>query len=335
MANTNEFLLDLMTGHSIGIQRVATSNVEDIQKYFDQINKELITTLGEDQFVVTRRQAIANEIRRLTADIYVEMGKEIIEQAEGMAAHEINYMFDALKKATSVDTPLVDEGVAEMIRRALNTPMNVDQGVTQLTIKRAVDQYAINKSVDFFRLVSDGILEGKSGDMVSGEVSELLNLHKRQAEALVRTSTNAVAAAARSELFEKNKKVLRGYEWVAKLDHRTTIICMSLDNKVFKIGEGPLPPAHWRCRSQTTPVVLKKYSKKVNNEPGGIDESYQQWLKRQPAKIQDGILGKTRGALFRRGDLPLTKFVDKDYQPLTLKELKQRDNDAFEKANLD
>lgn len=63
--------------------------------------------------------------------------------------------------------------------------------------------------------------------------------------------------------------------------------------------------------------------------------TYQQWLGRQPAAIQDDILGKSKGALFRRGKLSLDRFVDRQGSELTLKQLVSSDRDAFIKANLD
>lgn len=62
--------------------------------------------------------------------------------------------------------------------------------------------------------------------------------------------------------------------------------------------------------------------------------TYQQWLKRQPAKFQDDVLGKTKGALFRRGGLQLDQFVDHSGKELTLPELKSKFPDAFEEANV-
>ena len=59
------------------------------------------------------------------------------------------------------------------------------------------------------------------------------------------------------------------------------------------------------------------------------------WLKRQPAAFQDDVLGPSRGALFRRGELPLERFVDESGRRYTLDELRARHGDAFRAANLD
>lgn len=65
------------------------------------------------------------------------------------------------------------------------------------------------------------------------------------------------------------------------------------------------------------------------------DTTYPVWLGRQSAAFQDSVLGKTRGALFRRGDLPVDRFVDFAGKPFTLEQLKQRNPDAFRRAGIE
>jgi len=64
------------------------------------------------------------------------------------------------------------------------------------------------------------------------------------------------------------------------------------------------------------------------------DTNYGDWLGRQSAAFQDDVLGPTRGALFRRGDLPIDKFVNRHGKTLTLAELRNKYPDAFAKANI-
>ena len=76
-------------------------------------------------------------------------------------------------------------------------------------------------------------------------------------------------------------------------------------------GEGPLPPAHPRCRSKTVPV-------------DGDDEpvpTYYEWLKAQPEAVQNDILGEAKANALRSGKLKsadVPKF--NDASPLTLDE---------------
>lgn len=62
--------------------------------------------------------------------------------------------------------------------------------------------------------------------------------------------------------------------------------------------------------------------------------TYQQWLASQPAAFQDDVLGKTKGALFRRGGLTLDQYVDRAGNELTIAQLRERFPGAFDKAGL-
>lgn len=70
----------------------------------------------------------------------------------------------------------------------------------------------------------------------------------------------------------------------------------------------------------------------VGQEPETTN--YSGWLKKQPAAFQDEVLGKAKGALFRRGGLELDQYVDRQGNELTLVELRGRYPDAFDKAGV-
>jgi len=63
--------------------------------------------------------------------------------------------------------------------------------------------------------------------------------------------------------------------------------------------------------------------------------TYQEWLTRQSGDFQDDVLGNTKGKLFRKGELPLTKFVDRAGSELTLSQLAASNAKAFRAAGLD
>jgi SPP1 gp7 family putative phage head morphogenesis protein len=63
--------------------------------------------------------------------------------------------------------------------------------------------------------------------------------------------------------------------------------------------------------------------------------TYNQWLRRQSAAFQDDVLGRTKGRLFRRGELEMDAFVDRSGRELTLAELADSRPEAFLLAGLD
>lgn len=63
--------------------------------------------------------------------------------------------------------------------------------------------------------------------------------------------------------------------------------------------------------------------------------TFQQWLRGQNAGFQDKFLGRTRGALFRRGKLDLNDFLDKiTGKTINLDRLRVLEKKAFNLANL-
>lgn len=85
------------------------------------------------------------------------------------------------------------------------------------------------------------------------------------------------------------------YRWCSVLDSRTTDICRERHGKMFYYGDGPRPPAHYRCRSFTQPVTA---TMSLDDLP-----TFYSWVKGQPAAIQDDVLGPTRGRDLRKGVL--------------------------------
>lgn len=64
------------------------------------------------------------------------------------------------------------------------------------------------------------------------------------------------------------------------------------------------------------------------------DLSYNDWLKKQSAEIQEEALGAKRAALFRKGDLSVNNFVSRSGNVKTLADIRRLEADAFEKAGL-
>jgi hypothetical protein len=58
--------------------------------------------------------------------------------------------------------------------------------------------------------------------------------------------------------------------------------------------------------------------------------TYGGWLKKQPASVQDEVLGIERAKLFRSGKLSIGKFTDDTGKVYTLDQLKKLEPLAFE-----
>lgn len=174
-----------------------------------------------------------------------------------------------------------------------------------------------------------GYIEGETTEQIAVRVLELADARsKRDAQMIVRTAITHFQSRALIEAYKGSPDVTQQYRWLSVLDSRTTTICRARSNRVYKIDQGPLPPAHFGCRSTIAPLL--------KNLPNPEFTSYAEWLSRQPRALQDDILGPTRAKLFRDGGLPLDKFVnDRNGHVYTLEELARRERDAWRRAGLD
>ena len=173
----------------------------------------------------------------------------------------------------------------------------------------------------------------------------LLAITRRNAEAVVRTGIQHVASVARMETWKTNSDVVNGYKICATLDSSTSAQCRSLDGREFKIGKGPVPPFHIRCRTTTVATLDARYSfldedATRASKDGYVDasETYYSWLQKQSAQFQDAALGPVRGKLFRNGGLTSERFaelqLDRKFMPLNLEQIRTLEPLAFERAGL-
>ena len=95
-------------------------------------------------------------------------------------------------------------------------------------------------------------MTAKAQRLAGGTGTKLAN---KQVMAIVRTSVNQVQNAASQAVYKANRDITAKYQYVATLDSRTSLICASLDGKIFDYNAGPLPPQHFNCRSTTVPVL--------------------------------------------------------------------------------
>lgn len=114
---------------------------------------------------------------------------------------------------------------------------------------------------------------------------------QREIKSLVRTIVNGVQTEAKQALYEANADIIQDEIFIATLDSGTTLACAGNDNKVFKRGEGPMPPLHFGCRSTRVPYInpdnfgnrgfdpttetelVEEYAKKNNLDSGNDRDS--------------------------------------------------------------
>lgn len=224
-------------------------------------------------------------------------------------------------------------------------------------VEKAFRGLAESQAERFGQAIRTGLLSGKTtpeiakqliGNLEFGESAktvkqlaaaggELTAVADNQVMSIVRTSINQVANAASTQVYEANQDITKKYRYVATLDARTSAICRALDGREFEYGKGPTPPQHFNCRSTTVPIIdsdiLPPSTRATRASKDGqvpVDQSYGEWLSKQPKSTQAEALGAGRVAYFNRlaqkyGPRDaIAKLVRDDGSEVTLDQLKQR-----------
>jgi len=211
-------------------------------------------------------------------------------------------------------------------------------------VKDWFDKLSRDTAFSVNRAIQNGMIEGEGiadivrrikGTRAAQYTDGILNAPRHSLNAIVRTSVSNVAHTARDETYAANTDVVKGVQIIATLDTRTCMECMNLDGKVFEIGEGRRPPFHHGCRCSDAPVLkswkelgidakeLEAGTRASMNGQVPATQTYNEWLKKQTADVQNEALGIKRAQLFRSDQLKLNEFIDRRNRPLTLKELEK------------
>ena len=224
-------------------------------------------------------------------------------------------------------------------------------------ITKAFRGVAVDQAERFSQVVRQGLLTGETtpdiakrliGSLQFGEEAKTVRqlvaaggqataVADNQIITLVRTSINQVANTASQQVYEANQDITKKYRYVATLDTRTSSICRALDGREFEYGKGPMPPQHFNCRSTTVPVIdpdiLPPSTTATRASKDGqvpINQSYGEWLAKQPASVQSDALGPGKVAYFNRlADKygprnAIAKLVRDDGAEVTLEQLRKR-----------
>jgi SPP1 gp7 family putative phage head morphogenesis protein len=264
--------------------------------------------------------------------------KELEPRLAAIGLTEAEFQASVINKASGIKFDLLLPSAAQLREIVTGQPF---QGKL---LREWFDNLSATAKGEIQTAVRVGIAEGESTAQMVRRVrgtpsgaEGVFGKTRRQTEAVVRTAVNHTTTQAREAVYKNNDDVVKGVLWVATLDARTTQICMGLDGKVFPVNEGPRPPAHINCRSTTAPVLKswKELGIDLKEAPAGTRASmngqvpakltYGEWLKRQPAAIQDDALGPTRAKLFRSGKVKIDRFTDDRNRPLNLEQLRRRE----------
>lgn len=364
MPTANEQLQDQAITHALYLSGYTKGTAAKILKLLKRTHNDLVSQLNvalermpQSEFNVARIDAILSSVNGLIRSAYADVSNELDVQLKGLATYETGYQ-------AQLFTNILPEQVAFT---AITGEQAYAAAMARPFQSRLLKEWMGGLETDLAVKVRDavrfGFVEGQTtadivrkirGTKALNYADGLLDINARNAETIVRTAIGHTASYARDLTYAANDDIIKGIKWLSTLDSRTTPICQMRDGLVYTnethkpVGHsypwlGGPGRAHMNCRSSST-VVLKSWKELgIDAEDADVstrasldgqvpaDTTYAQWLKGKSATLQDEVLGKTRGELFRSGKITLDRFYAKDGRTYTLEELRERDASAFKK----
>ncbi|MCP5041089.1 MAG: hypothetical protein GY944_08655 [bacterium] len=354
-ATVNGRMLDRAIRHSIYIRRLGVGNSTRVLTFLnDEVFPELVGTaftrlerlrgrgLGFD-FTQERYSQLIGSLDTIIREGFKTSRQSLQTEMRAFAKTEAEFATGSMRAAAPINLDTFLPGASTLNSIVSSAPIVEGKHIPQVfadlahTVKLKVEQ-----------AIKVGIVAGETTASIVQRLrgkGALLDQSRNGVTALVRTVTNAVSSAARAKTYEENEDLLNGWQFVATLDGRTTMICAQNDGTTHKVGEGPMPPLHTGCRSTSAPVLksFRDLGIPIDDIPDGGPSmdgkpagkiNYGDWLAQQPPDVQDDFLGVAKGKLYRRGHLTFDKFADNNGRPYSLADLQKKEADVIAKRGL-
>lgn len=326
---------------------------EKILREMDTVLRDRLTAGGITSYERARIERLLADIAgKLTAILgawTTQHANTLIDIGETEAAWEARAVAEMTQDYESVIPPV------QQIRQAiLLSPLSVTGPGGGQLLTPFLDGWSQRNIETLTGVIRQGYFQGRTTAQIVQDLrgTKALNysdgalaITKRSANAVIKTTIQDAATKAREETLRANSRVVTGVVWVSTLDDRTSATCRSLDGKRFDIDKGPRPPIHVNCRSTIVPEIDKAFSalergmdRASIDGPVPAKQTYYEWLKNQPEAFQDAAIGPNRAALLRDGGLSADRFaklqINDNLEPLTLKQMRELEPVAFERAGI-
>ncbi len=258
--------IDDQIKHRVALEKLKNSIAFDILKRFNliypQLSDILISLEEKNQSVIIK------EINKIIDKELKEIKKNIESTSVDIAKYEYQFQNALISTYT---TKKVSEKV---ISNELAKSLVFDNLMAGELYEKTINRFGQSLKDEVEKSVRLGITNGMTAKQMSSQVKTNINIKRNQLDSITRTVTQSVVNSANEQSYKNNK--IKKYKYLAILDSRTTDRCKSLNNKIFEVGNGPIPPQHFNCRSFTIPIDEEIEDKNY--------DTYNEWYNEQENK---------------------------------------------------
>jgi hypothetical protein len=354
MALADQILIDELLSGQLDLMRYEAGVRQKIFRLLIDLQRELITELGQTNLSVASKARIETVLNQASAIIdryYVTAAGQATDAAAAVVEAATRNTFNAMRNS------LVAQIGVGLPTKAVLKALVGDTLIQGAASAEWWARQAKDVQFRFSTAVRQGVAAAETQEQIVARIAGsprkgipgVMDIARSNARGLVHSTLQSVANTARLEAFKKNTDVLDKLEWLATLDGSTCPnICGPRDLKTYTIEEAPQPighkfpwsggpgAIHFGCRCIV--VGVRKSFKDLGldieepsvgeraSDSGTVpaDTSFESFLRRKGQAYQDEVLGPGRAQLWRDKKLTLPQLLDLQGNPLSLTELRSK-----------
>lgn len=255
-------MLDTVTRLSM-LQERFKSGTQKI--FIESLNDALVIITGnlsnlEDLAEIKRQVAIKRLIEKEINTLYGKLIEPIKEDMQGFAELENEGMFSALNKDTGLGYAFA--GLPkETMQKIISMKEIRLVGDKAYTLTDLFDNAKVAQINNYKQIIAGGLASNSGYANITKRLKEANARATTNLDAIVHTAISSARDEADKHTYKQFDDVITGWKSVSVLDSRTSLLCASLDGRMYYKKQGyptyekipNRPPRHFRCRSKLVP----------------------------------------------------------------------------------
>ena len=363
----NEQLSDELIAHSLFSGRygtyVAHRMVKALNEFDAELTTNLIITLEDanidiNSFSAKRLKSLLSSVkavnRRAVDSAFSVLSDELLDYAKYEAGYYPSLLDSLLPDVVLRKYPLMSITDEMLYSSVVSKPF---QGKL---LSEWTDGLEADRMARISNAVRNGYLNGESavdiGRKIRGYAKQSykngsLQISRANATSIAKTALNHLQSTARNEFFEVNNDIIECKLWISTLDNKISHQCIIRDRMKYTLDGKPIGhkipylrgpgKIHFCCRSTEVPVIkswrelgvdvdeMDEGSRASMNGQVPADTSFINWIERQSPERQKQVFGEVRYRLMKDGGVSPSEFFTDKGEFISLKELKEIDEQAF------
>lgn len=282
------FLEGLKNGAALGMRPALRELNTELFKLFEGQRFDNMGSLNKRQVTLLMRQ-----VQKLTRQILDPELARLLEWLKAFTAVEGELYGNVLSDVLGEPPP--EEQDAAFWWRLTSGALLAGTGMTAAASltdwrNRVAARIVLSVNASYVQNVPKSALlasltstRGRAGIILASPIEAQL---VGSAAAVSETVIGGLAAIIQQHLAQG---ITDSYWWCAILDKATCKRCRNLHGNVYRYGDGPNPPLHFRCRCHISPLVGDERPTRA-----GRDETFPAWLRRQTPEFREAAFGSKK-----------------------------------------